>query len=215
MVYKENLDSFAVLLRGKSIEKISTAKGQFEDCMFVNNFDAEVKRFGNDLKCERSMQLVNQQTTVIWKEENYKEMGVKDVIFYKPKKAENEKMKDAKAVYKKYGLNIHYMPENILKYAKLFGKKDKFPNTGMLAIFYAVKELKPKDLWIVGLDFYQTDYIERKFHQSPLEKQQQKMADFNIPSIFEEHILKAHPEINFHLVTYYDDYPDLKNVEIR
>jgi len=103
----------------------------------------------------------------------------------------------------------------MLEFNKFFGPEyaDKAPNTGFLAIVYALELLKPKNLWVIGLDFYQSDYLFRRAHQSPLNKQQEKMERIDLINIFTK-IIKDYPETKINFLSYYKEFPRLKNLHM-
>ena len=46
------------------------------------------------------------------------------------------------------------------------GLEKDFTNAGILALCYTLDVIKPKNLWICGLDFYSKDYIFRRSSNS-------------------------------------------------
>ena len=62
------------------------------------------------------------------------------------------------------GLKVDFMIRNLIIKIHilinfLMEGLEKFPNAGLLALCYTLDVIKPKNLWICGLDFYSKDYI--------------------------------------------------------
>jgi len=89
----------------------------------------------------------------------------------------------------------------------------KYPNTGIIAIIYALEMLKPKTLWLVGLDFYQSDYLFRRPHQNPLNVQQEKMGRINLVEVT-ANIFSRYPDTQINMVSYYNGFDEVENVKI-
>ena len=115
-------------------------------------------------------------------------------------------------------LNVYFLPEKLRKYNDRFGDeyKLKFPNTGVLSIIYTLDILKPKNLWLFGLDFYTTDYyVEQIKSPHPTSKtvQNSKIVRLNIIdaacNYFEEF-----SDTNIMLGSYYDEWPDIQNLHL-
>ena len=128
-----------------------------------------------------------------------------------------------KTYYESLGLTCHNLPEQALEYNDYFDDKfylkpgdsnykTKHPNTGVLAVIYAASILKPKNLWVVGLDFYQSNYLFRRPWHNSFERQQLKMKNTNMVGHFMD-IVKRNPDVNFKMVTY-AELGEADNLEI-
>jgi len=213
-IFEKDLDNFGLILRGKSIEKIHLAADKFQNFLIVNNFDKEIDVTGKHLRGKRGAQLVNMELTAKCSRANYELLGIKDIMF---SRREHEGHRRAKVgPYAALGLNTHYTPSEVWKYLKDYPNADlrkKFPNTGMLGFAYCVYYLTPKNLWIVGLDFYHADYLFRRPHQTVLPKQRNMTDSNQLVEVFVKTV-KRNPNINFHMVTYCKELPNLPNLEI-
>jgi len=228
MYFPKNLDNFGVILKGSSVKKIFTIADKFEHCFMVNNFDRNINNENSEwqtvsphLKGKQIVHFVNRLTTAPLLKEHYEELNIKHVQLSKTK------IDDAIAIVKPYyedcGLKCHFLPEEALKYNDFFDDKyylkpgdsnykSKHPNTGVLAIIYAAGLLQPKNIWIAGLDFYQSDYLYRRPWQTPLKGQQAKMKNTDMVNHFAD-VVRRNPEINFHMVTN-ARLPELNNLEV-
>jgi len=219
MIFEEGIDNFAVVLRGQSIEKIDRVYKNYSSCLFVSDLDNEIDKLGKYLVNKNGVQLVNRGITCPWRKENYEKMKVKDVIFPRVKGAREKikggdiKTKKLKSLYKNLNLRIHYLPSFVMKYAPFFGKDFKFVNTGVLGIVYALTVVRPKHLWIIGLDFYQTDYIVKRKGFS-LVKRQERMKEYDVANVLIKKFIEPRKDVQFHIVTYYDGFPKLDNLEL-
>ena len=121
--------------------------------------------------------------------------------------------------YKKMGLKVDFMNKEFNNKNSYFNKffdgrfREKFPNAGLLALCYTLDVIKPKNLWICGLDFYSKDYIFRRSHQTPLNLQQKKMQDSKLPEKTME-IMSLYKNININLYSYYNNLNAPSNVNL-
>jgi hypothetical protein len=215
-LFPENIENFGVILKGKSLEKIHKVYRNYDRCFIVNNFDKEIELLEEYLINKCTVHFVNRMIVTPLLPSNYRRMGISEVQLSKPSLKGDRTLRRAIRHYKSLGLRFHLLPERLLRFNSDFGPEyaNKYPNTGVLAIVYALDIIQPKNLWIVGLDFYQEDYlIGRAHHTPPLTQQQEKMRRTNLINAFIG-ILKRYPEVNVHIVTYYDGFPKLKNVHI-
>lgn len=215
-IFKENPETFGIIFKGKSLEKINKVYQNYDEQLFVNNFDLEfnsLKKYF--IEKNKSAQMVNRLETAICKKNTYDSVVIKDIILTKPKEWENEdlKIKQLKIKYSNLGMNVHYPTIENMRFAKEFGNPTKYANTGHLACFYVLDNIKPKHLYLIGLDFYQSDYLFRRKHQNKLINQRAKMKEINAIDNFIELVIKRNPEVMFHIVTYFN-YPKLENLEI-
>jgi len=211
-----SIDSLGIMLKGKSLEQFSKYDKEFKDCFLVNNFDKEVDIIGDSLMDKNCIHFVNRLMTAPLTPEHYKKFNITEVQLPKISAFGDKRLTTAVNYYKSLGLNIHYLPKSLLEYNKKDFDKEyarKYPNTGILAIIYALVFLKPKKLWIVGLDFYQSDYLVRRPHQNPLHLQQEKMDRINLVEVT-ANIFRKFPEVDIKMVSYYKGFPELDNLEI-
>jgi len=213
--FQENIEHFGVILKGKSIEKIDEVYGNYDDCFIVNNFDKEMELLERYLINKNTVHFVNRLMTAPLTPSNYRKLGITDIQLTKVSAKGDDGLKRAIMHYKSLGLRTHFLPQGLLRFNRDFGPEyaNKHPNTGILAICYALDILRPKNLWIVGLDFYQADYLVRRPHQTPIEGQRAKMKRTDLSDVF-VNILKRYPDVNVSIVTYYDGFPELENLNI-
>ena len=127
-------------------------------------------------------------------------------------KKTNKRLKE----YGEYGLRLVYLPEFLLKWNLFFRPYEnypneyffKHPNTGVQAVIYAAEIHQPERLFVVGLDFYQDDYLYRRDVSNPLDVQQKKIKRCHMIEHFVD-VVKAFPGIEWHIVTNCD-FPQLK-----
>lgn len=213
--FPENIENFAVILKGKSIEKIGKVYHNYNDCFIVNNFDKEIELLEEYLAGKNTVHFVNRLMTAPLTPLNYKKMGITDVQFPKVSDRGDKVLKRAIKHYESLGLKTHFLPGSLLRFTSDFGPEYaiKYPNTGILAVIYALDIIRPINLWIVGLDFYQADYLARRPHQNPIELQRAKMERIDMVNVF-VNILRRYPAVNVNMVTYYEGLPELKNLNI-
>lgn len=213
--FPTGMDSFAVLLKGKSLEQLPKYEKQFECCFLANNFDEEIRLIGDSLIGKKCVHFANRLMTAPLKPENYKKLNITDVQLMKVSACRDRRLKLAADHYKSLGLNVHFLPKKLIKFNKDFGMlySKKYPNTGILTIVYALEMLRPKTLWVMGLDFYQSDYLTRRPHQSPIEVQRRQMEKIKMAEIT-ANTFRRYPEVKINMVSYYKGFPAPPNVEI-
>tara|TARA_B100000212_G_scaffold263098_1_gene202785 strand:- start:8607 stop:9254 length:648 start_codon:yes stop_codon:yes gene_type:complete len=202
MIFNQQIDDFGVVLKGESLARISEIVNNFNHCFIVNNNNLEYKKFGEFLKNKDIVHFVNRSKTAPLKRKYYRELQIKNIQF---NKAEiDEEIVKVKLIYESYGLNCHLLPEELLEYNNYFQGKGnyerKYPNTGVLSIIYAAHIIKPKRIWIIGLDFYQSDYLFRRRWNNPLKGQREKMERLDILGQFIE-LVKLNQDIQFNMIT--------------
>jgi len=208
--FQKGIDNFGVLLKGKSIELLPVYTNQFDECFMVNNFDKEIDLLGDAFFRKRSVHFVNRLMTAPLKEENYQRFNIKEIQLPKVCATDDRNLKKSIRHYNSFGLKTFFLPEHLLQYNKDFSQfgdeyAKKYPNTGVLAVIYALEIIHPKNLWILGLDFYQSDYLVRRPHQNPIELQRAKMDRINLVEVMAK-VFKRYPDININMVTYFNGF---------
>jgi hypothetical protein len=211
--FEPQIDSFGIILKGKSLERFPDFRDRFERCFLVNNFDKEIEAVGGSLEGKKIVHFVNRLMTAPLKPENYERFNITDVQLSKISRVGDKRLKVAVPHYNSLGLKVHYLPKHLLKFNEFFGAEyaKKFPNTGILAIIYTLQMLRPRNLWIVGLDYYQSDYLFRRPHANPIEVQRAKMARINLVEITAD-MFRRHPDVRINMVSYYKGFPEVENV---
>lgn len=222
MAHFEGVKKLGIIFKGKSIEKIHLFEGKFAHAFIVNNFDLEYDTVRPHLDGVEIIQFVNKLQTAILSRQHYEGFGIKKIqtnmalAIPRNKKAFRRMLTD----YEPFDLEVFSLPEEMLKYNRFFtkrgieGYKYKHPNTGLLALCYALEYISPSEIFMCGLDFYQTDYKFRRKHQNPQRKQIAKMNRTKMVEHFIE-LVRSRPEIKFTLGSYYDNFPrNVPNLEI-
>ena len=215
--FSRGMDDFGIMLKGKSLEQFPRYDKEFENCFLVNNFDKEIELIGNSLIGKNCVHFVNRvMRTTPLQPENYKRLNITEIQLPKVSALGDHSLKQAINHYKSLGLNMHFLPKKLLEFNKKDFSKEyakKYPNTGILAIIYALEMLRPGTLWIVGLDFYQSDYLFRRPHQSTIDVQRAKMERINLVEVT-ANIFKRYPDVKIKMVSYYKGFPESASVEI-
>lgn len=215
--FEPGLENFGVILKGKSIEKLPKIYKEFDDCFIVNNFDKEIEIIGDCLLNKNIVHFTNRSfRTAPLKPENYNKLGIKEVQLYKNNALCDKRLLYIIYLYQSLGLRTVFLPKQLLNVSgSVFGTdfEKKFPSTGLLAIWYALEIIRPQNLWIVGLDFYQSDYLVRRHWNTPIEIMRAKMNRTNAPGAVNKWI-KDYQHINFIIGTYFDGFEIKKNLTI-
>lgn len=206
------MSNFAVICKGKSLQRLPEILNKFNSCFIVNNFQY-LEKYLDMLKSKKVVYYSNRLSTAVMSKENYKRAGIRKVQFTKP--VADKSIKALSATYKKMGMKTNLLPEELMKFNKRFGEEyaHKHPNTGLLAITHAAHIIRPANLWICGFDLYEVDYLRRRDVCLPLKKQQGKISKLCMKSAFIE-VVEQHPNVMFHLATYMKDLPKLANLVV-
>ncbi len=210
------MKNFGVVLKGSSVARINEVSHMFDDCFIVNNIDRNINNQESEwsiiapaVKGKNIVHFVNRLQTAALYPLHYKELGIKEVQFSKT--GLDKHLSQMKPYYESLDLKTNFLPPELLEYNKFFDDKfylkpgdsdysKKHPNTGVLAIIYAAHIIKPEFLWVIGLDFYQTDYLFRRPWQSPLKNQRLKMQNTGMQGHFVD-IVGKNPTVKFKLIT--------------
>jgi len=197
-------DDIGILLRGKSLEKVPLIVDKFDDCYIVNNFEQEIEMFGEHIKEKNIVQFANSMLKPTpLKKDQYKRFNI-DIVQFSFTKAMYKRKKDLIKFYKGLGVkNVRYLPD---KYEKI---TRGISNTGVCCIFYVSEIIKPKRIWITGLEFYRENYLVKNNYSHQLAKT--KKIDL-VGSFV--NIVKKYPHIEYNLTTYYEKLPELDNLNI-
>ena len=82
--------------------------------------------------------------------------------------------------------------------------KTKVKTAGLHAVFYAVKVLKRKDIEILGLDFFEANYLTEHVVSRKPEPQDYQPAKGKIAKEQFLNLVEANPDVNFKIHTYAD-----------
>lgn len=200
------MNDVGILLRGKSLERLALIYHKFDDCYLVNDSGKELNLFGQYLKGKNIVHFVNSgsRSTLIDKKQ-YKEYGIDTAQFSFTKgMVTGTKIDKLTNFYASFGVSkTGYIPE---KHRKMV---ESIKNTGVCCIFYVSKIIRPKRIWIAGLDFYHENYLvkENKPHHLPKSKKIDLTGSF-------VKIVRNYPDIEYNLVTYYKELPKINNLTV-
>lgn len=204
------MKDFGILLRGKSLEKSHLILDKFDYCMLVNNFKIELNKYVKHIVGKNIVHFVNAMTSASLTPKQYKKLGIKKVQFSFTKKHKDnphssKRIDGVIKYYNKLGLNLklEYTPNPL--YKKIFN----IHNTGVACVLYVSEYIKPDNIWLAGLDFYQTNYLVKE----TTSKQKEKTKKIDMIGSF-INIVKSHPNIKYNVISYYDKFPKLKNLNI-
>jgi len=169
---------------------------------------------------------VNRLRTAPLTKKHYKELGIKNIQF--SMSTPDDQLKRMEKFYNRFGLETHYLPTRLLCYNEYFrGMKirdryyldpedpgpTKHPNTGLLAIIYAAEILKPRTLWLVGLDLFFGDgpYLFKRPWAADSYKD--RVDDLDLLGHF-SYILQSNRDVQFNVVTQSTNLPTEPNINV-
>jgi len=214
---KEQQNSICILMKGSSLEFFSNDAELHNEIILVSDFEDELKIVKNKLKGKNITHFVNRSLNARLTSRSYKDLKIKKIQL-----SVKFSLKDwrllRKYIYLKLKhphIEVRCLPGNFnweyLKFPEEF--KNKFPNTGVLTILYAVKELKIKNIYMYGLDFYKAPYLTEQTISPNLTLEQQagKIEKLNIIEYL-INFMKDNPKTNFYIKSYYTEWPNANNI---
>jgi len=213
--FPKSVESFAVLGKGQSLLELEKYHNEFRHCFLVNNFDEEIPIIGSHLRDNQCVHFVNKLKTAVMRREHYRDLDIRHVQYCVSKVWGDRTLLGPALRYRINGLKTHKLPKQLLRHNKNFGKgyELKAPNTGLLALWYALEIIQPKILWVIGIDFYEADYVVRRPWANPIEVQRDKMSRLDIPGEVGR-AFSCHPGIAINMVTKYSQFQSAKNVRL-
>jgi len=192
--------TFGIIASGKSIKHLPEISNNFDECYIMNNCYKEIDHFKDIFKQKIIHHVVNSMPYEVLSEKYYNEYNIKDVYFMAP---ETERYKYEKSIniLDGYGIVWHYLPQKFVK---------KYKNLSLYAIARACYYHKPDTVYIVGLDFYDGDYMFEKTSKYLKEKSKRifMVESFN-------DIVSKNPEIQFEIYTVSKRVQEAKNLNIH
>lgn len=203
-------DSIGVLGRGVSLTEASRLSF-LKDFIIVNSCYKELKiePLRSLLRSKRIIHMVNilEEILPIWyllKYNIYKYV----VARFKPNDS-GERLHSSRKFYttEKFGFKTDLLPEEMDPYLG----KEKGSGAGVIAVAYAAVALKKKNVYVVGMDFYETDYLTEPL--SPKEFDDLRGGSQAMMKYVTNLIAKC-PDTNFHFITASSFKCSLPNVRV-
>jgi hypothetical protein len=194
-----------ILGRGTSLKKLSVYDSiEDQNISIINNFNYEldldyIKDF---LKGRSVTQFINRETASFLKKEHYINFNIKCVLNVLHKEYSKSPIK---SIFEQNNIVTQCLPDSILDFSK--DGKGGFPTTGILSIIYSTVVLNEKNIYIVGIDFYDTNYNSGRISKDYQNQKGLIMKDF----LF-KHIQKT-PDVNYKICTDSNWRVDLPNLE--
>jgi hypothetical protein len=205
-----NLKDVGILCKGKSLDGLPYIIDRFSHCLILNKWTWEmVEKSGNCLKGKKILHWVNHHLTSLLDKGLYEELNVTEGIFWWTERhmaGETKDVKPAVTLQKKYLKKLHFMPD------RFYNDCNRITNSGIMCPLFVADELKPKNVWIAGLDFHCTPYLvgeETNFQKRRIEEGLGKELADKFSAI-----VAVYPEVQFNVLTYYKELPDLKNLRV-
>lgn len=213
------IDDFAVLLKGTSLDKVVDYHDQFNDCFIVSDYDDELKVIGKWLLGKNISHFTNRSRQASLSRSNYKKYNITTVQTGQVFRLDHYRLMETYLYYKMLmaRINVYSLPEKLLEFHKEFGDEYalKFPNTGILSIIYTLEMIKPKRLWVFGMDFYSTPYMSEQTQGTTLSLNQQaeKMDRLDLQGhVFR--LFESYPETEIMMGSYYNNWPQISNMAL-
>lgn len=194
-----------ILGRGTSLQRLDVYSDIEDDNVaIVNDFNYELSmdRMRDFLNGKIVTQFINREIASFLKPEFYSDFGIKCVLNVLGSEYRNSPIR-AKLEY--CGIKTSYLPDQIIPFSK--DDRGGFPTTGILSVVYSTEVLKEKNIYIIGIDFYDTNYNNGRMSKSYQKNKGVAMKDF-----LAQHITKT-PDVNYTICTNSDWRVSLPNLE--
>jgi len=194
---KEN--RISVLCRGKSLSHLGKIHKEIDACFIVGQFKQSFKKLGKYMVGKKIVPVVNKSWIKVPKKLAEK-LGIKDVqCNFAIIKPSLEKL-HRRVIRKNPWAKVHVAPIKINDRKIRTTRKQSRPTwatSGMMAIDLATL-FKPKEIWILGLDFYTCKYFSKeRVNVSATKNKARKKLMLK----YFYGILKRDPDIHFTLFT--------------
>ena len=218
--FPAGINDFGLLLKGASLEKLADYNTEFNHCFIVSDFDDELTQIGGLIAGKEITHFTNRSIQARLSKDNYLKYKIRNIQLGQVFRANHFRLMQTFLCYKamRIGLKIYSLPERLLDYHVQFGDEYalKFPNTGMLSFLYALKMIKPKRLWVFGMDFYSSPYmVDQKTQPLTIGLQQQmdKLERLNLHG-WAVNIIESSPDTEVQMCSYYDGWPKIKRFRL-
>jgi len=198
------VNNVGILLRGKSLTRVKSIHKTFNCCYIVNDFKKEIRKVEPYIKGKEIIHVVNSMDDAGLRRVDYKDFNIKKMVFAFTREM-YKRSRPIERHYKKMGVPNHeYFPDSYTE--RLLQTR----NTGLNSILYVSDIIRPKNIWIVGLEFYQEDYLVKKNSKHHSKKAKKiKMIETFLD------IVREHPNISYYMITYCKELPnDINNLHI-
>lgn len=210
------LDDIGVVCRGKSLGKIGRYKEYFKNCFIVGQHLESFKKIGKHF-CDSNIVKVHGSVYTKFKRHNRsmdREYNIIDMQTYlDPTLSKRKKYKFKKICGKNKWMTVYPRPVNFLdRNRKLFPAAPRVghPTLGLYGVDLAAA-YRPKNIHIIGLDFYYLkDFTEERM-QAPHWKNKPK-GPFMINYFMG--LCKKEKDIKFHLYTCHKDIKSKDNLKV-
>ena len=184
-----NADRITVLGRGASLGHIPEIKDEIDNCFFAGNCRSALKKLRKSISGKKIVRVMNKLDTQGHKE-TFERFKIKDIQCNFDGWLDREVPPSRMIIYDKIKIRnpwaaVHLAPPGIRERRPLDvnGEPMSWITTGLFTIDLAAF-WQPKQIIIVGIDFYHSDYFSLETHQRDMEasisqnrKQSSKMIE--------------------------------------
>jgi hypothetical protein len=155
--FPRDLDNFGILLKGPSLKVFPRYAEEFHHCFIVSDFSDELPLFAEPLARKAIVHFYGGGALT---GEEYRRFDIRNVQFSRTRKhSPKEHYKQLfiqKIRNRNFSIRCHPYPAELTPIWSFFGSEyvGKMPSTGLGALVYAVEVIKPRNLWVFGLDLY-------------------------------------------------------------
>jgi len=198
------MKSFGIVASGESIRYLPEVGSNFDNCVVFNNCSKELNHFADIFRKKKIGQVINKIPEETLPPDIYKKFNINSVYFVVREK-DKYLYRDTIAKLTSYGVNYYVAPEEM---ADFFGRY-KYINLSHYALENACRYVAPAKMYIVGLDFYEGDYLFQKTSAYLKEKAKRiRMVD-----TFHD-IVSRYPDIKFYIWTKSPNVKATENLEV-
>ena len=206
-----NLDKLALICRGGSAIYLET-HNDFSHCFVVGQIDNLMTSIGSRLIDRKIVHIIN-KVSIVTDKTLYERYRIKDIQCNFGNKPDNTLSEGKTALYKKVcsknkHAKVHLSPVEVQR--RKTTATQTWVTTGLFAVDLAAF-FQPKNLYIYGLDFYDSDYLAREKINTSIAKNRRR-ADEMVKNFLA--IFKRDKDIKVTLFTYSDRVKSQNNVTV-
>jgi hypothetical protein len=204
-------DSIGILCRGKSLECLKEVTSRFNSCFLVNDWGTELKIFSKYLLGKKIVHFMNADKNTLLSHKQYEKFRIDHGLLTWTRKhlmpgKGKVNLPKAVAEYQKF-VTVSFLPDEYYQACRDIG------NSGVLCALIVTELFKPKEVWVVGLDFYSQPYLIKPRTKDQWDDIKKRNLVRKLHNRFIR-VVKAHRDVQYHLVTCYSEVKPQENLEV-
>jgi hypothetical protein len=215
MIIQKDKNSCIVICRGNSVKRLKEIDDiKYDKCFLVNEWSKEVsqhKEIREFLEKQANLiHVINRDSKSLFTKKDYLDLKFNEVLLNvrKPEYLSSNLKKHLDKINQKSS----FLNENLVPISKT--KAGGFPSTGILATVNAAMNGNVKNIYVIGLDFFEDRYFSHHSHSMKPEVFDYQKKKGVIMKEYLTNIIKHFNDKNFIFCTNSSFNPNLENCKI-